>query len=395
MSAASEATEKSATKPRRSKVLDAVRARKCTSLGYNLKCIGEHPLFKERNPQFVQMLASEMDIRIYCPGELILKEGEMGESAYVLHHGTVDVLAGERQAKVASLGAGTLFGEMILLGVSRKRTATIRAVDYCDCRVIPRDLFLAVLRMFPKELKYFKTLAKSRLESLAITKRNRAKSFSAPSDGTPSSLRRKTLTQVHSFAGVPWPHDAVHPDPRDAEGADAREYMLGETFQLTPRSRTGEQTADDLASPTFASDSPPSRLRARWSAAQMQGEVADESDSADEEHSCTSTVDQVQRSGAVAEMWHQVHLQEQKAQSLAQRELEPQIPPALPVRPRQRPLSASTPRRRAASRPQSACPHRLLHTHPPQPPEAQPQLTAATAPPRRPQSATTPRWKCA
>mmetsp|Transcript_55265 Transcript_55265/g.131766 ORF Transcript_55265/g.131766 Transcript_55265/m.131766 type:complete len:465 (-) Transcript_55265:260-1654(-) len=243
-STAEGATEEASDRPSKSKARAIERrARKGTNVSYNLKCIGNHPLFKERNSRFVQLLAGEMDIRIYCPGELILREGEVGESAYVLHHGTVDVLAGERQRKVATLGAGTLFGEMILLGVSRKRTATVRAVEFCDCRIIARELFLGVLRFFPKEFRFFKCLAMSRLRSLAAQQRARSKSVCAPVGPPPqggggllprSSLadvanqRRRTLSPQHrslqrkrhtnvrtSVADIPWPHDATPmPDSR-------------------------------------------------------------------------------------------------------------------------------------------------------------------------------------
>mmetsp|Transcript_55759 Transcript_55759/g.103135 ORF Transcript_55759/g.103135 Transcript_55759/m.103135 type:complete len:190 (+) Transcript_55759:116-685(+) len=164
--------------------------------------------------------------------------------------------------------------------------------------------------------------------------------------------------------------------------------MLGETFQLTPRHRCSDiaSNAEDLASVTSGSDSPKSRMRMRF--ARMLGEAAVDH-TADEEPSPPSTPEeQHPHGGAVAEMWHQMLLQDQTAQPTVQRHLEPQIPAALPVRPLRRPASASAPRRHG-SRPQSAS-HRWLR--PADWPQQEPRSDAApTVLRRRPQSAATPR----
>ena len=64
-------------------------------------------------------------------GDVILSEGEEGNSAFLITAGSVEVIIGEgKKAKtVATLGEGAIFGEMSLLEPG-PRSATIKAVTY-------------------------------------------------------------------------------------------------------------------------------------------------------------------------------------------------------------------------------------------------------------------------
>lgn len=66
----------------------------------------------------------------YAAGESVFREGEFAMCAYIVESGRVDV---RKEAfggafPVSSLGPGELFGEMALIGDS-KRTATVKAVE--------------------------------------------------------------------------------------------------------------------------------------------------------------------------------------------------------------------------------------------------------------------------
>jgi NADH dehydrogenase FAD-containing subunit/uncharacterized membrane protein YphA (DoxX/SURF4 family) len=78
----------------------------------------------------------------YEPGDVILREGDSGECAYILLAGEVEVVRrvnGGPQC-VATLQSGECFGEIALLADCR-RIATIRCVTPVDVVVLPRDQF--------------------------------------------------------------------------------------------------------------------------------------------------------------------------------------------------------------------------------------------------------------
>lgn len=96
----------------------------------------------------------------YKAGDVILREGEEGNSAFLITLGSVEVIIGEgNKAKtVASLGQGDVFGEMSLLEPG-PRSATIKAVTDTECTVTSYDDFMASIQDDPEQaIKFMKTL---------------------------------------------------------------------------------------------------------------------------------------------------------------------------------------------------------------------------------------------
>jgi phosphoserine phosphatase RsbU/P len=86
-------------------------------------------------------------------GQVLFKEGEPGESLYIVLEGQVEVLMGldtPDQRQLAVFGAGEFVGEMSLLIPGRARTASVRAIT--DARVwkMTRDDFDGLLTRQPK-----------------------------------------------------------------------------------------------------------------------------------------------------------------------------------------------------------------------------------------------------
>ena len=92
-------------------------------------------------------------IKTFKPGEMVIKEGAKGTSAYVILSGTVEVIkkSGNKEIKMAILGTGQIFGEMGLIE-DRPRSATIRARSELKVRVINRERFNDLLRTRPSVL---------------------------------------------------------------------------------------------------------------------------------------------------------------------------------------------------------------------------------------------------
>jgi len=153
------------TAPRRFETLRSSKSRSMVSQ----TCLFSFPLFAGRDPQFVQAVAMECEVNMFSSGNTILKEGDYAETTFFLVMGKVQVtktVEGQEQP-VAELGSGVMFGELSLfIGGACRRTATIKALEFCDCRVIHQRMFNKILKRFPEERRYYDKLASARQAEL-------------------------------------------------------------------------------------------------------------------------------------------------------------------------------------------------------------------------------------
>jgi CRP-like cAMP-binding protein len=87
----------------------------------------------------------------FSDGEIIFREGDASEAAYVLLRGKVDLIKkrGKSDVTLATLGHGEMFGETGIFDMSA-HSATARARGDILVQVIPRDAFLDSLKARPE-----------------------------------------------------------------------------------------------------------------------------------------------------------------------------------------------------------------------------------------------------
>jgi len=80
------------------------------------------------------------ETRAFRPGDVIVRQGDAADSAYIIVDGKCDVLktAGSEQLVVRRLGPGEVFGETAVL-TGEPRTASVVAVDSVTVKVVTRD----------------------------------------------------------------------------------------------------------------------------------------------------------------------------------------------------------------------------------------------------------------
>jgi CRP-like cAMP-binding protein len=73
-------------------------------------------------------------------GELLFEEGEVGELAFLIISGAVEIFrkSGNQERVLATLGRGEMIGEMSLID-NQPRIASARALQDTEVRVISRD----------------------------------------------------------------------------------------------------------------------------------------------------------------------------------------------------------------------------------------------------------------
>lgn len=80
--------------------------------------------------------------QFFAPGEVIMRQGDSGENAYLIEDGQVEIYvdAGKTTQILGKRGAGAIIGEMAIVD-SKPRTASVRAVTPCTLLAISRDDF--------------------------------------------------------------------------------------------------------------------------------------------------------------------------------------------------------------------------------------------------------------
>jgi len=119
------------------------------ALHLNRQILRKVPLFENASEGFLRELVLHLEPAVFTPGDTILRRGEIGNRIYFIHRGNVQVLSGDERQVVATLGDGDFFGELALL-TRQPRSASIRAVDYCNLYTLEKREFDLVLDKFPE-----------------------------------------------------------------------------------------------------------------------------------------------------------------------------------------------------------------------------------------------------
>ena len=109
------------------------------------------PLFAGVAPSKLKLLAFTSDRVSYRTGDLLFKQGDPGDAAYVLLSGTADILvgSGKDQIKVATIESNSIVGEIAIL-CDVARTATVQAAAPLETLRIKKDQFIRLLAEFPE-----------------------------------------------------------------------------------------------------------------------------------------------------------------------------------------------------------------------------------------------------
>jgi hypothetical protein len=119
------------------------------SLEVNRSLIESVPIFRGMRPAATFEVIQSLTRRVFIPEEFIIIEGRLlCDDMYLLNVGSVQVTF--QGAELAVLGSGHFFGEICFLGRSKRRTATVKAVTYCDTMVLKRLDFEAISDQNPQ-----------------------------------------------------------------------------------------------------------------------------------------------------------------------------------------------------------------------------------------------------
>jgi len=123
------------------------------------------PLFSELDEQELQSLLSHIQSQTFPKGSLICREGEGGDSLFVISRGEVSItkqMPEGREVRVRNLRDGDFFGEFGFF-IDRKRHATVRAVTECEILEISRNALNKMIEIHPRLNEVLQNLFKERI----------------------------------------------------------------------------------------------------------------------------------------------------------------------------------------------------------------------------------------
>ncbi len=142
------------------------------SLFLKREIIEKVPLFQGANDAFVKEIALQMKPLVFLPGDYVYCAGEPGRDMYFISKGTIEVASHDGAQIYATLTEGDFFGEIALV-LNEPRTASVRALTFCDLYRLDKETFEHVLRHHPEIGAQITSKAKTRRAS---DKNNRAES---------------------------------------------------------------------------------------------------------------------------------------------------------------------------------------------------------------------------
>jgi len=109
------------------------------------------PLFAQIDTSKLKLLAFTSERLAFEKGAVLFKQGDRGDSAFLILEGSVDVVveSANGPVTVAHLGQNAFVGEMSLL-CDTPRTAAVVATAPLDTLKIKKELFFQLLRDMPQ-----------------------------------------------------------------------------------------------------------------------------------------------------------------------------------------------------------------------------------------------------
>ncbi|XP_039763635.1 cyclic nucleotide-gated cation channel subunit A-like [Pararge aegeria] len=103
----------------------------------HLDTLREVEIFKDCEPGLLEALVLKLRLQVFSPGDSICCKGDVGKEMYIVKRGRLQVVADDKKTVLATLSAGSVFGEVSVLEIpgnttGNRRTANVRSLGYSD-----------------------------------------------------------------------------------------------------------------------------------------------------------------------------------------------------------------------------------------------------------------------
>ncbi|XP_022238753.1 cyclic nucleotide-gated channel rod photoreceptor subunit alpha-like [Limulus polyphemus] len=171
-------------------------------------------IFQNTEAGFLCELVLRLRPVLFSPGDYICRKGEVGKEMYIVSRGRLEVVTDNGKTVLATLKAGSYFGEISILNMGtagNRRTASVRSVGYSDLFCLNKQDMWDVLKDYPA--------ARVRLEAIAVKRLEKYRKD--PLKKIAMGRSRSTPGLVESSGKVPLEDMPLYPrEPSTSASAD-------------------------------------------------------------------------------------------------------------------------------------------------------------------------------
>lgn len=120
----------------------------------HLETLRKVRIFQDCEPGLLEALVLKLKLQVFSPGDYICRKGDVGKEMYIVKRGRLQVVADDGKTVLATLGAGSVFGEVSVLDIAgnrtgNRRTANVRSLGYSDLFCLAKDDLHLALSDYP------------------------------------------------------------------------------------------------------------------------------------------------------------------------------------------------------------------------------------------------------
>ncbi|CAF0753103.1 unnamed protein product [Didymodactylos carnosus] len=247
-------------------------------------------IFQNTEAGFLNELVLRLEPVLFSPGDFICRKGEVGKEMYIVNRGKLHVMADNGKTVLATLKAGSYFGEISILNMGtsgNRRTASVRSVGYSDLFCLSKEDLWEVLKEYPAVRVKLEAIAVKRLEKhkkplIQQVNMKRSKStpglveastrlpFIVPMRRTGSGAHRLSSIRETDVHAVGLPFDAhfstqqQHPQHRTQATIGYSCAGLSSLDRKQPQTTNLSSSVNSLAAPLASSISVTSSLNSHY-----------------------------------------------------------------------------------------------------------------------------------
>ena len=124
-------------------------------------------IFQNTEAGFLCALVLRLRPILFSPGDYVCRKGEVGKEMYIVNRGRLQVVNDTGIYVLATLRAGSYFGEISILNMGtagNRRTASVKSVGYSDLFCLSKQDLWDVLKDYPAARIRLEAIAQKRLE---------------------------------------------------------------------------------------------------------------------------------------------------------------------------------------------------------------------------------------